>query len=358
MRAHGGAITNANGLLALIALDARVAVRHRLVHVVVVLASAFGLLLGYAVPDQLTPASRDLVLDQTPDGRFTALVQTAAERSEDGHVYDDEAALRAALAEESDAIGIIFAGTPQAPQARVIRQGHESRDRVALMKTLTDALWAHQGGLERAPSHFVTVLTPEATKPPLGHALVPVLFALDVCLLGFIFGAVMMLQEKHSGTVGYFRITPGRVGAYLGAKLAVNLALVALNALILVGLAGPSLLAAPALLPLVLLGGAGMTLLGLGLAVYFRDLSSFFYAMAAIGLIAAVPMYPFFNPSIDLGWSALLPTHQVLFGSYAACFGGAPELVRNALLALAGFTLLSAGFAWFAVSTRLMKEAR
>lgn len=294
MRAHGGAITTANGLLALIALDARIAVRHRLIHVVIVLASAFGLLLGYAVPDQLTPASRDLVHDQTLDGRFAALAQAAADRSED----------------------------------------------------------------DQPPSHVVTVLTPGATKPPLGHALVPVLFALDVCLLGFIFGAVMMLQEKHSGTVGYFRITPGQVGAYLGAKLTVNLALVALNALILVVLAEPSLLAAPALLPLVLLGGAGMTLLGLGLAVYFRDLSSFFYAMAAIGLITAIPMYPFFNPSIDLGWSALLPTHQVLFGSYAACFGGAPAEVRDALLALAGFTLLSAGFAWFAVSTRLMKEAR
>ena len=344
---------NGQGFWALLRLDALVTVRHRLIHVVVALATGFGVLIGFVLPDELVLERSEWVVDDTTDARLAGLTSLLAADS----VYADEASLRAALEDNADAVGILFEGTAEMPRARVIRQGHEDSRQIALMQTVADATWAEVGGLGREPLHHKSVLAPGMSKPRFGEAFIPVLFALDVCLLGFIFGAVMMLQEKQSGTIMYFRITPGTVASYIGAKLVVNVALVALNVLVLVGLGAPALLASLWLFPLVLLAGAGMTLLGLGLAVYFRDLSSFFYAMAAVGLVTAIPLYPFFSPSLELGWTVWLPTHHVLFGTYAACFGGPAEVVHAGLLWLAGFVICAASLAGFAIKTRLIQEA-
>lgn len=334
----------------LLKLDARLAARHKLVHVTVVIAALFGLLIAFVFPDQLAHGTTDYLLDATEDRRFTALIDAAPDEA----VMNDEQALREAVADDPDSLGIMFAGTPEHPRATVVAQGNEGPRRLALIETGVDAIWQHVG--MAAPVTPPTVLAPGSDKPPFNQLFIPILFAVDLCVLGFMFGAVMILQDKEHGTIRFFRIGPGTSLDYVASKLTVNLGLSLLNLLILVGLGAPRALLEPGLIPLVLLTCAGMTLLGMGLAVFFRSIAQFFFPLAAVGLLGAMPMYLVFTPTPALDWTAWLPTYHVLFGAEAIMFGGEPAVIRAALLFCCSFALLTAGFCGAAVHNRLMTE--
>src|SRR5690606_32587890 len=98
----------------------------------------------------------------------------------------------------------------------------------------------------------------------------PILFAVDLCVLGFMFGAVTLLQDKEHGTIRFYRGGPGAGVAYVASTRTVNLGRSLISLPSLVGLGEPRALAEPSLIALVLLACAGMTLLGMGLAVFFR----------------------------------------------------------------------------------------
>lgn len=268
-----------NRFVTLLKLDAKLAFRHRLVHVVVIIAAIFGVAMGWIFPSELDPGS-----------------------------VDD---LHAATAMALDA--------SEMP----------------------------------AP----TVLRPGSVKPPFNELFLPILFAVDLCVLGFMFGSVMVLQDKEYQTIRFFRVGPGATWHYLASKLTVNLGLSALNFAILVGLGVPRAAGEPGLFLLVLGICAAMTMLGIGLAVFFRNLAQFFFPLAAIGLLGAMPMYLVFNPTAALDWTRWLPTYHALFGAEAILFTGDSETIRTAFGYMTVFVVLTAILCVVAVHQRLMKEA-
>ncbi len=269
------------GLWHLISLEARLAWRHRLVHVVLVVAVLFGLLIRFAIPGDIHPAAIDV-------GGWTGLMPPSV-------------------------FGVAF---------------------------------------------DVHVLQPGVMKTPLNHLMIPLLLAIDVGLLGFMFGAVMVLQDKQCRTITCFRITPAGALAYISAKLTVNLALTLLNTVLLIGIGAHELLAYPAIYPLVLLSGVGMTLLGIGMAVFFRTLSSFFYPMACVGMVVALPMYPYLHPAATIPLIEILPSYWLIQGADAILFSPPASEVapQGAFLMLAIFAVAGALFSLWAVSRRLLKE--
>ncbi len=345
----------ARRVVTLLELDAKLALRHNLLTVVVVIAVLFGALIRFALPDTLEHESRDFVLDASEGQRLVALAERAGL---DPTLLDSPDELRQAVADEPNSLGIMFEGSPAAPRATVFIQGDESPERLALIATGVDLFWrlmsADEATLAAWPQP--TVLDPGAQKPPFNEAFIPLLFAVDLALLGFMFGAVMVLQDKQSGTLSVYRVGPAGATEYLLSKLGINLALSLLNLLLLVGIGAPHLLGLPALYPLVLLTCGGMTLAGMGLAVLFRSISQFFVPLIAVGLLGAMPMYLVFSPSAALDWTWWLPTYHVLFGAEALLFDGDPEVVRAALIYAALFMLVSTIFCATAFSRRLLRE--
>lgn len=206
-----------------------------------------------------------------------------------------------------------------------------------------------------------TLLRPGASKPPFNASWIPILFTVDLCILGHMFAAVMVLQDKEQGLIQLYRVSPGGAAAYVGSKLLVGLVLTSLNLLVLVGLAYPRGLIEPWLYVLVLLTCGGMTLLGIGLAVPFRSFAQYFYPLALVGLLTAAPMFLALNPSAPLDWTWWLPTYHVLFGGEVLLFeaGAGPlgsELVRTALVYELVFFFSMAAFAGVLVHTRLLQE--
>lgn len=205
-----------------------------------------------------------------------------------------------------------------------------------------------------------TVLDEGARKPPLDQQVVFLLFALDLCLLGLMFGAVMVLEDRRSETVSFYRITPGTTLAYVLSKLGVNLGLSLLNFLILIGLAAPAMLAKPALCGLVMLLCGGMTLIGIALAPLSRGIAQFFFPLLVIGLVSALPMYLVWSPAQGLEWTWVLPTWHALFGSEAIVLGegraAAAALAREAWIYAVTFFVGSLLLALASVERRLLRR--
>ena len=205
----------------------------------------------------------------------------------------------------------------------------------------------------------VTVLEPGASKPPVNQLLVAVLYALDLCILGFMFGSVMVLQDKEHGTVRYFRVSPGTGFDYVASKLLVNLGLSLLNFTILTGFAAPLALLEPALWLLIVLVCAGMTLVGMSLSMFLRNIAQWFFPMIVVSTLLALPTYLIVVQTPALAWTWWLPSYHILFGAEAIMFEGAATAPALAALAYAAvFCALTTLTCVPAVRGRLLREAR
>ncbi|MFV8754611.1 hypothetical protein ACNOYE_29025 [Nannocystaceae bacterium ST9] len=205
-----------------------------------------------------------------------------------------------------------------------------------------------------------TLLDVGAHKPPLDQQMVFLLFALDLCLLGLMFGAVMVLEDRRTEAIRFYRISPGGTVAYVASELIVNLGLSLLNFAIVVGVAAPAMLGRPALLGLNMLLCAGMTLVGIGLAPLTRGIAQFFFPLLVIGLVSALPMYLIWSPAQGLEWTWWLPTWHALFGSEAIVLGegraAAQTLAREAGIYALVFFVGALAFALVSVDRRLLRE--
>lgn len=210
-----------------------------------------------------------------------------------------------------------------------------------------------------APVHHVVTALHGAGEPaPFRGRFVSVMLGLDVVLLGLLFGGVMILQEKMEGTIRFYRVGPGGAAAYLASKVLVNAGLAGANTLVLVGLAAPHGLASPALWGLVLGVAMTFTLLGLGLSTFFRNLSSFFYPLAAIGFVLSLPMIAYTSPSLGLRWLRVIPTYEVMFVGRELLYPSGRGVDAGLTAAIVVLPLLAAfAFAYWAVERRLLREA-
>jgi hypothetical protein len=208
-----------------------------------------------------------------------------------------------------------------------------------------------------ATHHVLTHLRPPTAPPPFDASLVPLILGLDVALMGFLFAGVMVLQEKTEGTVAAYRVSPGGTAAYVLSKLLFNLGLAAFNAAVFLAWAHPAGLLEPGLLGVTLAAVATLTFLGMGLAVFFDGLSSFFYPLAVLGLLFNLPMIAYVSPSLELGWMRWIPTWDVMFHGRELLFPTGRAADGAVAARALGWLVLTGAFAVWAVDRRLMKEA-
>ncbi|MGF1464707.1 MAG: hypothetical protein ACFCGT_01110 [Sandaracinaceae bacterium] len=213
-------------------------------------------------------------------------------------------------------------------------------------------------GLDEAVHHTVTMLHAPRAPVPFHGRFVPLLLGLDVVLLGLLFGGVLVLQEKAEGTVRAYRVTPGGPGPYLASKVLVCAGLSVLNTLLLVGIAAPQGLASPGLWFLVLGVALTFSLVGIGLAPFFTNLSSFFYPLALIGFALSLPMMAYSSPSLGLDGLRVIPTYEVMFVGLELLFPsgvGVDWALTGSIVV--GPLLAAACLAFLTIDRRLLREA-
>jgi|GEM_PF-1441621 len=336
-------------------LELRVLVKNHLATVVIVVAVVFGCLIRFALPAEIDGTVPEFVTSTSP--RFETLVD-AAERQEHVNKVGSVDEVKTKVAATDNALGVVFKEVGGRPAATLVHQGNESPRNLRLMALGTQVVLLGQEGRRLSKTHTIQALLLDAkAKVPFNESFLPTMFAIDVMMLGFMFAAVVMLQEKEENLVRLQRTTPVTVPTFVLGKLLAHLVLVGLNLVLVVGIVQPAFLANVQAMLLVVMGAAGMTLLGMGLSVFARNLSGFMYPMIAIGLWGATPMYMAAAPSMSIPLIQLNPSYWVLFGTDALLFAPHDDMGTTSLVVTAAFAALAFVFCVVCVRLRLMPTA-
>ncbi|HKJ84853.1 MAG TPA: hypothetical protein VKA06_02195, partial [Spirochaetia bacterium] len=114
----------------------------------------------------------------------------------------------------------------------------------------------------------------------------------------------------------------------------------------------------PALLGLLVWASLFMTIFGLGFAVWFRNLSHWFFPGLAVLVLNMLPFFAYIYPVFNPRWVQVIPSYSLVFALREALFPtGDAQLITRTLLVglvwLAGATIFAAG----SVRARLLRAA-
>lgn len=247
----------------------------------------------------------------------------------------------------------------ESPQA--VRELVQSTGVTGLIKIDDQLTVVHSGLSEQAVAALVSQLTPPVEPLPAVQVqtlrqanlstaqnlrLMPVFVSFEAVVLGFLMAAILLLGEKQEGTLKAFRVSPGGTLAYVLSKsllfALVGTAYALLMVLATVGFAfnwGQFVL-------LTVLGCLLYTLLGLSLAVFFDDISGWFFLATLILSLNMLPMVSFAVPSFSPAWMQLIPSYGGLFAYEEILFPTGKALGGTYLVlgleTLAAFGLCSA----------------
>lgn len=308
----------------------------------------------------------ELFYDATPEGRLAAYLtekgapagQVYSAENGGGEAGGDEASFREALASQPMKVGVIFRGSLEQPEFEILAANNIAPETLGLLEvSLESAIRELRGG--RPAGLPVTYLRTPTAPPAFNLNLVPVALVFEVVLLGFFIVAVMMFQEKQEGTLLAYRVTPAGALGYLFSKtlLFILLSLGYALPVVLVGFGGRVNWGALGLL--IVLSSSLMTLFSLAVAVFFRNLSEWFFVGVAILVVNSLPMISYGFPAFAPAWLTLIPSYPAVFATREVLFHAA-GLAESAptLLYLAGLNLLALAAAYAAVRFKLLKEGR
>lgn len=343
-----------NRLLNLIRLDGKLLWRNKFVHVSLIVAVLFIILINFLIPSEAKIGVAEYIFDDTQGSIFAEFLQREINSQ---YVVESEEQLFANIQQNPNSVGIILRGSAEKPQAIIIQQGHENPKSINLLKISLDQVWVQEGGVLRPIAHSINYLFPKATQIAFNLSLLPLFIALESVILGFYFAAVMIFQEKDEGAIKAYRISPGGAFEYIVSKVAVNVALALLSALIIViGTVGLNAQFGK-LIVLIVLAASILTLLGLGIGVFLKNLSSFIYPALIIASIMSLPMAAYLYPVFNVSLIGVITTYPVMFGLREILFPtGRLDFYNIILAVLMPQLIVVTVFCYMAVKKRLMQE--
>ncbi len=163
------------------------------------------------------------------------------------------------------------------------------------------------------PQIEVSELRQQTRAIPENIRLTPVFICFEAIILGFLMSAVLMLSEKHEQVLKAYRISPGGTLRYVSGKAAlfalIGTAYAVLMAVTTVGFdfdwAG--------FITVTLLGCALYTLLGMSLAVFFKDISGWFMTALVLLSLNMLPAISYSSPAFSPGWISAIPSYTAIF---------------------------------------------
>jgi hypothetical protein len=273
-------------------------------------------------------------------------------------IYTDEAAFRAELQRQPQKMGVIFSGSLADPRFEIITQSVMAAENVGQLQASLNVAVLEMRGRE-SPTVPVKILRPPAPPPPFNLHVIPMILVFEVVLLGYFIASVMMFQEKQEGTLLAYRVTPAGTVNYILSNSALFLILSLCYGLPIL-LVGFGFMAPYGLLVLpIVLSSLFMTLFGLMIAVFFRNISEWFFVGVAVIIINSIPMLAYGFPSFAPPWITWIPSYPAVFTIRNLLFhsAGLAE-IRPDLVYLVAVNVLAFAGAYTAVRYKLLREGR
>lgn len=343
--------------LNLFRLDMTVAFRNYFHIVVIILVVLISVAINFVFPKQIKLTPNELIFDDTEGKVFEKFqLEHGVDKS---RFYQSREALEEELEKNNQALGIIMEGTLDNAKFIILHQGTESEEIINVLDaTIEEALNLIRERTDKI-GHRVEYLRPKSEHVPFNKNMIPVMVVTEAIMLGFLLISVMVFQEKEEGSVRAYRVSPGGVMEYILSKSAVNvlLALVYGGLVILFTMGiGVNYLA---IFSIIILASFFMTLLGLSISVFFRNLQEFLFVGVFVLAVCGFPLASYLTPSFAPDFMTWLPSYPVLFGLREVLFPTGKEgfVASLNLMLLAQCAVLLAVSYW-AVRKKLMREGR
>jgi hypothetical protein len=153
----------------------------------------------------------------------------------------------------------------------------------------------------------------EAAPIPQNKRLMPTFISFEAVVLGFLMAAILLLGEKQEMVLKAYRISPGGTAAYITSKVLLFGVVGTIYASFMTVLTVGVNFNWGAFLLLTLLSSVLYTLLGLSLAVFFKDISGWFFVAALVLSLNMLPMISYSAPTFSPAWLQYIPSYPVLF---------------------------------------------
>jgi hypothetical protein len=341
-------------LASLFLQDLLISWRSGIVLIIVLLLTVMSALILF-LPREIT-VHNELILDTSPGAPLAAYLRELGVG--DGVVYTDEAAFRVDLERQPNKVGVVFSGGLDAPAFEIITNSAIPEANLRLLEASLDRAMLELRGTaqDTLPVGYLRLVSP---SPAFNVRFVPVIIIFEVALLGFLIAAVMMFQEKQEGTLRAYRVSPAGAWEYILSKNALFVVLSFAYGSPLLFLAFGLDFDLPLLLLLIALSSLLMTTLSLAIAVFFNNLSEWFFAGVAILVLNSLPMISFGLPAFAPAWLTWIPSYPSVFAIRDVLFNGATfgDILPTTLY-LTTLTVLAFAAAYVAIRFKLLKEGR
>lgn len=345
-----------NKYLNLTKQDLTILMRNNFHLIVIGLAVIMVLLVNFVIPTQVKITPKEIFFDKTNNN----VVQDYLLKNEvpKNRFVDSEEKLYERLNQDSNTLGVIINGNPNDTSFTIIGQGNENNEAFnllsAAMANVIDRIKNNQND-----NINIQYLRSQQDNIAFNQKLIPLIIFTEVILLGFLLVAVIVFQEKEEGGIKAFRVSPANTIVYILSKLSANLILAYLYLLIVLLFTLGFNLNYLNIFVLTTLGSIFMTLLGLSISVFFKNLEEFIFVALIVLSILALPMMTYLTPSFSPSFFRFLPSYPVLFGLRELLFPSGKSSILfnlNIILVLEGIGMFI--IATWSVNRKLMKEGK
>lgn len=369
-------------LFSLVIQDIKILFRNLIFYLIPTLAVLIIVIINWVIPAENEIMSDvNVYIYNSGSNIWTNMLM--AEFDEENFV-DSYEELKTKVSETSQSMGIKIEGGIQNPSITLVHRGTESEEMLKLITTTFEYIVIN---LKKLPPDIISVLEgkenidfnkideyqdflvenfkgyktenlrSKSERVPDNKAALPPILILEIVLLGLMFGAIMIFQEKQEGSIKAYRITPGSTLMYIASKYLVNISLsLVYGFLIMVFTMGFTFNYLHFLI-LTLLASSLGTLIGLSISVFFKEINEFLPIMMLLLFIGGVPAISYFSPSFSPFVISIIPTYQIIFGYREILFPTGKEgFLLNMSLILLVENIVLFVISYLLIKFKLMRE--
>lgn len=331
-------------------IDLKVAIRNKFFLISFILAIVYSILILFVIPENIDTGFSNLYfVDNSSENIFSKMLDHP-----EIIFLENEEILKDIIIEKSNTIGIILNDNDY----EIFVQGYESDKTINLIKSQINSIYNVLLNNENIHQNIPEIILLEKSQDQLSFNknFIPMLLAMDVIFLGFMFVAVMVFQEKQEGGIFVYRVSPAGTFNYLMSKITVNTLIALMFALIFAFITIGFSINYFHYILIVFVSSFFVTAAGLFLGQFYDSVSNFIYTILSFTLILMLPMLVFVGIFEENVFFMILPSYPVFLGIKELLIEGRISNFSSIISILLIETIVIVSLTYYSLKKNLLKR--
>ncbi len=329
-------------------------IRNGLLWFVLIFLLLLIIMVRFVIPEQIELTEEQYVADLTEQKQFLGFMQQKG--MSESEIIADEETLDEMMSKNKNAFGIVIRDRNERTEITIKSHGEIAERNINLIKASFNSMIRMMEGRTNYSLIKFRVLRENIPIIPLNKSFIPAFLIFEIIILGFFFVAVQVFDEKMEGSINTYRMSPSGTINYIMSKNLVFLILGIIYGfsfiLFTIGTGANYIY----LLILLILGLSFMTILGLAIAVFFKNLSEWFATGMFIMIIVMLPTFSYMYPVFAPPYITYIPSYIMMFTAREIVFpSGNESMIHMNLFILFIETIVIYFIAHILVNKKIMK---